>query len=204
MNWIANNSSSLMVIITAIYVIATVVICIFNGKSAKAASKQIEEMKNQQKQNVGIQLYNIRKNVLTQFQKKEYNAIYWDSEMLFSKNVSADIKSAEHLYERVKEKKWLIEEYEERLKIDMPDVYEQYQTISSSLNEHLNDDNIKTELFKLCKTYQPIYNGPITTEEIILDYENLYNELCDLKQKHDMLHTRTFLEIHDEIEKSIN
>lgn len=37
----------LMVIITAIYVIATVVICIANLKSAKAAREQTEEMKKQ-------------------------------------------------------------------------------------------------------------------------------------------------------------
>lgn len=34
----------LMVIITAIYVVATVFICIYNGKSAKAAKEQTEEM----------------------------------------------------------------------------------------------------------------------------------------------------------------
>ena len=34
----------LMVIITAIYVVATIFICIYNGKSANAAKKQTEEM----------------------------------------------------------------------------------------------------------------------------------------------------------------
>ncbi|MCM1209606.1 MAG: hypothetical protein NC309_11845 [Ruminococcus sp.] len=34
----------LMVIITAIYVVATIIICYFNGKSAKAAKMQIDEM----------------------------------------------------------------------------------------------------------------------------------------------------------------
>ena len=34
----------LMVIITAIYVVATIIICYFNGKSAKAAKIQTEEM----------------------------------------------------------------------------------------------------------------------------------------------------------------
>ena len=33
----------LMVIITAIYVVATIIICYFNGKSAKAAKKYKEE-----------------------------------------------------------------------------------------------------------------------------------------------------------------
>lgn len=37
----------LMVIITAIYVVATIFICIYNGKSAKAAKTQTEEMRKQ-------------------------------------------------------------------------------------------------------------------------------------------------------------
>ena len=37
----------LMVIITAIYIVATIFICIYNGKSAKAAKTQTEEMRRQ-------------------------------------------------------------------------------------------------------------------------------------------------------------
>ena len=50
----------LMVIITAIYVVATIVICYFNGKSAKAAKMQTDEM---------IRQYNIanRPNVTIHF-----------------------------------------------------------------------------------------------------------------------------------------
>lgn len=37
----------IIVIITAIYAIATIVICYFNGKSAKASKEQAEISKNQ-------------------------------------------------------------------------------------------------------------------------------------------------------------
>lgn len=37
----------LMVIITTVYVIATIVICVFNGKSAKASREQAEISKKQ-------------------------------------------------------------------------------------------------------------------------------------------------------------
>ena len=37
----------LMVIITAVYVAATIVICVFNGKSAKAAKEQTETARQQ-------------------------------------------------------------------------------------------------------------------------------------------------------------
>lgn len=36
-----------MVIITALYLSATIVMCVFNGKSAKAAKEQTQELKNQ-------------------------------------------------------------------------------------------------------------------------------------------------------------
>ncbi len=39
--WINENNGFLMVIITFAYVIATVFICIFNAKSAKASRDQI-------------------------------------------------------------------------------------------------------------------------------------------------------------------
>lgn len=40
----------LMVIITAIYVVATIFICVFNGRSAKAANEQTEAARNQTKE----------------------------------------------------------------------------------------------------------------------------------------------------------
>lgn len=40
----------LMVIITAIYVVATIFICVFNGRSAKAANEQAEAARNQTKE----------------------------------------------------------------------------------------------------------------------------------------------------------
>ena len=40
----------LMVIITAVYVVATIAICYFNAKSAKAAKDQLEESKKQYKE----------------------------------------------------------------------------------------------------------------------------------------------------------
>lgn len=42
-----SNNGALMVIITIVYVVATVLICIFNYKSSKAANKQLEESKRQ-------------------------------------------------------------------------------------------------------------------------------------------------------------
>lgn len=45
--WIQNNESTLMVIITFIYVIATIFIFVANNKSAKATREQLDESKRQ-------------------------------------------------------------------------------------------------------------------------------------------------------------
>ncbi len=42
-NWLNDNSGFIMAILTFVYVIATILICIFNYKSAKATNDQIKE-----------------------------------------------------------------------------------------------------------------------------------------------------------------
>ena len=67
--WINENNGSLMVIITFAYVIATVFICIFNAKSAKASRDQIAASQKQQQQNAGLQLYSMRREVISKIGK---------------------------------------------------------------------------------------------------------------------------------------
>ncbi len=47
MEWLNKNSDALMVIITFVYVIATIFIWRANNKSAKASKEQLEESKRQ-------------------------------------------------------------------------------------------------------------------------------------------------------------
>lgn len=47
MKYLTDITQCLMVIITALYLSATIVMCVFNGKSAKAAKEQTQELKNQ-------------------------------------------------------------------------------------------------------------------------------------------------------------
>lgn len=117
----------IMVVITAIYVIATVAICFFNGNSASAAKKQTKEMISEQKQNVNIQLYEKRMGVLKAFQKKDYNNCCLESSILFNKEfgdrissiwkksilkneLSSDIENAENSW-GIFEEKYIFEEY---------------------------------------------------------------------------------------------
>lgn len=45
--WINDNNGFVMAILTFVYVIATIFICIYNGKSANATRKQTEESQHQ-------------------------------------------------------------------------------------------------------------------------------------------------------------
>ena len=82
--WFNDNNGALMVLITVIYVIATISISRSNKKSADASRKQIEASQKQQEQNVGLQLYAMRKEVIDKLSKDKYNEVYWDIPLLFN------------------------------------------------------------------------------------------------------------------------
>lgn len=46
-DFLNDNESALMIIITSIYVIATIIICFYNGRSAKATREQVAESQRQ-------------------------------------------------------------------------------------------------------------------------------------------------------------
>ncbi len=82
--WINDNSGFVMAIITFIYVVATIWICIFNGKSAKASREQIFAAQKQQMQNAGLQLYSMRSDVIHKVAKRNFNEVFWDIPILFN------------------------------------------------------------------------------------------------------------------------
>ncbi|MBE6835864.1 MAG: hypothetical protein E7515_06410 [Ruminococcaceae bacterium] len=204
------NSGFLMCLITAVYVVATLFIMHFNKKSAnaakdqtKTATDQIEEMKRQQQQNAGISLYAIRKSVLTGFGKKEYNSIYWDAVILFSGEVADEILNTGYLYESYKKQKWLMEEYESRMRTDCPNQYDEYKYKLSLTAEHPDDEELLNTLYSLCDSYCPVYNGPLSEQEIVLDYRELSENLDKARRNYELKQTKTLSLINDELKRSI-
>ena len=102
----------LMVIITLVYVVATILICVFNGKSAKAAREQIEEAQKQQSQNMALQRYAMRREVIHKFLRKEYDDLYADIPLLFDKDLLAEFTS---FVEQEKELDTAIQGIEQRI-----------------------------------------------------------------------------------------
>ena len=92
MQWLNDNNGALMVLITLVYVIATIGISRSNRLSAEASRKQIEESQKQQKQNVGLQLYAMRKETINKLSQKQYNEVFWDVPLLFSEELSDEFQ----------------------------------------------------------------------------------------------------------------
>ena len=204
MEWIQQNSDFLMVIITGVYVLATIAICVFNGVSAHASGKQIKDMKQQQEQNAGISLYRIRKDALNLFSHKNYDAMYWDSVLLFSDVVANGVLQTGHLFEQVKKEKWLIEEYESRMKNDQPELYDEYILLTTQINDHPDDEGLMNRILVLCDQYRPIYEGPLCDEAIILNYKDLTEKYDQVRHKYEAEHLKVFLQMKDEIKASIS
>ena len=194
----------IMVGITGAYVVATIFICIFNGKSAKAAKMQIEEMQQQQKQNAGIQLYSIRKEFLLKFQHKEFDEIYWDAAILFSESVANSIQNAGFSYEMWNKKKLLIAVYEERLRMDRPDLLEDYHSLLLQCDENTFNEDVEKKLFELCDSFKPIYSDPMELDEKVLDYRALFNEERKCKWQYESQYNKAFFGIIEEIQRSIS
>ncbi|MBR0092919.1 MAG: hypothetical protein IJP92_14600 [Lachnospiraceae bacterium] len=70
------NSDTWMVILTAIYVITTIAICFANWKS-------IKELREEQRINIGLQLFSQREEVLEALSKHEYDKIANKVALLF-------------------------------------------------------------------------------------------------------------------------
>lgn len=78
-----DNDGFIMGLLTFVYVVATVFICIFNYKSAKAANKQIEASNLIQKQNIDMQLFEMRKNLIRDLEEELAIKVQYFTKKLF-------------------------------------------------------------------------------------------------------------------------
>ena len=115
--WMNENSGALMVVITFIYVVATVLICIFNWKSAKTSREQISTSQIQQEQNVGLQLYSMRKEVVNKIANQKYNDVKWDVSLLFDHKIFDEFKSIVSEAEILSDMEMEVQLFEDELKI---------------------------------------------------------------------------------------
>lgn len=164
---------------------------------------QIRSNNKQQRQNVGLTLYPLRRDVLQNFSEKKYNEVYWDSVILFSKEIADGIRTVGIFDVKYKQYSSAIEQYEKRMEYDQPELFEQYKVLLNMESLPDSTDADKESLYCLCDQYKPIMTLPGEKTKQILDYRYLSNEVIKAKHIAEAKHSEVFLAMKDEIQKSI-
>lgn len=198
--WIADNNEVLMVAITFVYVVATIFICIFNAKSAKASKEQIIASQKQQEQNAGLQLYSMRKEIISKIGKHQFDEVFWDVSLLFDDELFKKFSNVGHVNVQLEKLKIEIDWFEKELDIILPEnnktiifskitiakTQKEFDGLESSIKEMLSGKN----------------NNVITFDDVSNYVENL-KKVDDLQRIVDANALRLVLELRDFAKKSI-
>ena len=139
--WMNENSGALLFIVTFAYVVATIFICYYNGKSAKASREQIIASQKQQEQNTGLQLYAMRKEIVNKVAKHQYNEVFWDLPLLFNDELSDEFQSIAFEAGKLEDLETLIQLFEEELRTLIPRRKEiiDSQIVLAKVNKNFNE-----------------------------------------------------------------
>lgn len=200
LSWLNENNGALMVVITAIYVFATILICYFNGKSASAAQKQIIETNIQQKQNANIQLYTLRRQVLNIFINEKYDEIFWDVSFLFNEEIFKEFQYLNKIkkqYISLGYKKQIYESELARKSLELK--YEFKRLVSEA--QYLQEEKSVENLYKFCDKY--IFEQQKGNKIETYNYREIDVEQKKLHKEIPALHAKLGLKMQDFIKKSI-
>lgn len=201
----------IMVVITAVYVIATIFICYFNGKSASAACNQIKEAQeqlkesqHQQQQNTGIQLYQLRKDVIQKLSKEEYNEIYWDISLLFDDSIFNEFVSLTTKVQKLNMIQTYMSVFENHLKVELgQNVFAKFQQLKADLNRQDITVASVEELYRFCDQYTFKQYFEPDNEIKTFDYRELSKEAIQLHSFVQAKHMDLFMKMQNFIKKSI-
>lgn len=199
-DWINENNGFLMVVITLVYVIATILICVFNGKSAKASREQIIASQKQQEQNAGLQLYSIRREIINKIGKQQYDEVFWDVPLLFGKKVFDKFAVVGQEKNKLNRLNIEIDSFEKQLGIILPS---SKQVIITS---QISVAKINKEYSGLESSIKGILEG-VTSNELALNSVDKYVECLkqadDLQRIVDAKTIQLVLELNEFTRKSI-
>ena len=206
--WMNCNDGFLMAVITFVYVIATIFISIFNGKSAKASRAQIVEAQKQQKQNAGLQLYTLRKAVMEKIILRQVYQVYVDMSLLFPTDLFNEYKS-------IIEKQDLLKEVQQEVKSFEADLNDHEFTVSLATNRNdvaqlqtqiseakkaNNYEILKQHIFDLIALRKPKKD---ITEQYIDQYISLISKEKELDAQITKEIAVLFAKMQSYVEKSI-
>ena len=195
--WMNQNQGFLMVTITFVYAVATIFICVFNWKSASASRKQVEESQKQQKQNVGLQLYSKRKEVIEKLSQREFELIFWDVPLLFSTKISDDFIALTMKASECKKLQLQMEQIEQQVDLLMP---RDYHLPSVRIKYIQGEENVN--FAEAMKMIRERFNKESAQAEIN-GYEANVEHAKRLEKEITEMKSLLFIKMQDYIKKSI-
>lgn len=199
--WCNSNEGFASAVLATAGLLISVIAMVISAIAIFQTHKQTKQSDKQQSQNVAMSLLPLRQEILKGFSEKRFNDIFWDATILFGKDIVDSILAvgiAENTYKCCADR---IEMYFSRMKSDVPDLYDEFNSLQSQI-ENANDEAFEA-LFVISDKFKPIVQMPGETEETIFDYRYLYSEGQAAKTKYDALFAKVFMDIKTEIQKSI-
>ena len=199
--WCNLNEGFASAVLAAAGLLISVIALVISAIAIFQTRKQTKQSDKQQVQNVAMSLLPLRQEVLKGFSEKRFNDIFWDATILFSKGIVDNILAvgmAENIYKGCADR---IEMYFCRMKSDVPDLYDEFNSLQAQI-ENANDDSFEA-LFLISDKFMPIVQMPGEAEETVFDYRYLHSEEQAAKRKYDALFAKVFMDIKAEIQKSI-
>ena len=199
--WCNLNEGFASAVLAAAGLLISVIALVISAIAIFQTRKQTKQSDKQQVQNVAMSLLPLRQEVLKGFSEKRFNDIFWDATILFSKGIVDSILAvgmAENTYKGCADR---IEMYFCRMKSDVPDLYDEFNSLQAQI-ENANDDSFEA-LFVISDKFMPIVQMPGEAEETVFDYRYLQSEEQAAKRKYDALFAKVFMDIKAEIQKSI-
>lgn len=165
--------------------------------------EQKKDSERQQRQNVGISLYPLRKEVLKKFQNKEYDEIFWDMGILFSSQVTDMIFNAATYTDKYNAYLSDYEQYKARLKEDCPDIYEKYKDLLAVVPQGTVYGERWTIFFEESKDYRPPIRD-FTNDDETMNGKELIEKIVKTSQKESLCRAQAFFSMKDEIKRSVH
>lgn len=200
-NWCNENQGFVSALAAGTSLFIGLIAIVFSAVALWQTHKQSKQNFHQQKQNEGLRLYPLRREVMELFLKKEFDDIYWDAAILFSDEIFDGIEGVARLSNAHKSSIDKIEIYKSRFKNDEPDLYEKFIILEDSDN---NTDNFYAEaLYELSDKYNPIVQMPGEESEIVLNYRSLVEDELSKRRMYEVKYLKVFLNIKSEIRQSL-
>ena len=198
--WIYSYNEVLMVIITFVYVIATIIICYFNYRSTKASRDQILASQKQQKQNAGLQLYSMRREIINKIGKHQFDEVFWDVPLLFNDQLFSEFAIIGQDNNKLNALKTNIDLFEKELDIFLP------KPTMFNIKTQITIAKVQSEYDALeslmKKDLQAISNSTLSNNEVDQYIKNL-KQADDLQGKINTETLDLILKLNDFTKKSI-